>query len=221
MLSVQSFSFYEQVYHLYAKFKIHGIWNHSSQNFHGIQVSSFFVLCAKKQVPQIVPEARQWSGSWVTPIDSDFELRAFCSWFSDKLWKTWFSVLFSVWLEKPSPRLPNWHNRKELRSGLTIVPLLFQRPRATRRNTIGHCAVSKTQEKPTHLTAKCFVPENDFKIIHIFVFLLSPAKPRDFGMMSHSRVTFTGQRIERSSVNEEATQGPWRVNIRPRADWFL
>ena len=36
-------------------------------------------------------------------------------------------------------------------------------------------------------------PENDVKIIHISESLLSPAKPREFGMMSHSQVTFIGQ----------------------------
>lgn len=53
--------------------------------------------------------------------------------------------------------------------------------------------MSTTQEKPTHLTGKCVVPENDVKIIHISESLLSPAKPREFGMMSHSQVTFIGQ----------------------------
>lgn len=101
------------------------------------------------------------------------------------------------------------------------MTLFFQEPGGTTaRNIISHCGVSKTQEKPTHLTGKCFVPENDVKIIHISESLLSPAKPREFGMKSHSQVTFIGQIIERSSINEEATQELWIVNIQLLADLF-
>lgn len=98
------------------------------------------------------------------------------------------------------------------------MTLFFQEPGGTTaRNIISHCGVSKTQEKPT---GKCFVPENDVKIIHISESLLSPAKHREFGMKSHSQVTFIGQIIERSSINEEATQELWIVNIQPLADLF-
>lgn len=108
--------------------------------------------------------------------------------------RQWFPVFFSVWLEKPSPYHPTWHNGKELWSELTIVTLFFQEPGATTaRNIISYCGMSKTQEKPTHLTGKYFVPENGVKIIHTSESLLSPAKPREFGMMSHSQVTFIGQ----------------------------
>lgn len=67
--------------------------------------------------------------------------------------------------------------------------------------------MSKTQEKPTHLTGKSFVPEDDITITNIFESLLSPAKPKFLGTASHFGLTFIGQVVERSSINEEATRG--------------
>lgn len=92
MLCAQSFSFYEQVDHLYTKFKLHHIWKHSSQNFLDRRVSSFFT-CREAGTLEL-REAKEWWGSWIPHIESDAELRPLCghrSWFSDKLSKTMVS----------------------------------------------------------------------------------------------------------------------------------
>lgn len=93
--------------------------------------------------------------------------------------------------------------------------LFFQDPAATIRNSIGHCGMSETQEKHTRFTGKCFVPENDITISNISESLLSLAKPRFFLIMNHFRLTRGGQIVERSLINEEATQELWIVNRGP------